>query len=72
MTYRGRVKGDVIVLDESVKLPDGAKVRVEIEPTPEEIQSLREGFRKLSGIASGLPSDMAEQHDHYLHGTPRK
>jgi hypothetical protein len=72
MTYRGRVRGNVIVLDDSVKLPDGAEVSVELEPTPEEIQSLREGLRKLSGIAEGLPDDFAEQHDHYIHGTPKK
>jgi hypothetical protein len=72
MVYRGKVKDGVIILDERVKLPEGADVSVEIEPTPEQIQSLRAGLKKLSGIASGLPSDMAEQHDHYLHGTPKK
>ena len=32
MTYAGRIKNGVAVLDEPVKLPDGTCVRVEIEP----------------------------------------
>jgi hypothetical protein len=26
----------------------------------------------LSGKIDGLPADLAEQHDHYLHGTPKR
>lgn len=26
----------------------------------------------LAGKAEGLQPDMAEQHDHYLHGTPKR
>jgi len=26
---------------------------------------------EMAGTAEGLPSDMARNHDHYLHGTPR-
>jgi hypothetical protein len=27
---------------------------------------------KYAGTAPGLPADMAEQHDHYIHGQPKK
>jgi hypothetical protein len=27
---------------------------------------------RSAGCMSGLPVDLAEQHDHYLHGTPRR
>ena len=27
---------------------------------------------ELAGTAKGLPPDMAEQHDHYIHGTPKR
>ena len=27
---------------------------------------------KWAGKAEGLPSDLAENHDHYLHGAPKK
>ena len=26
----------------------------------------------VAGKASGLPTDLAENHDHYLHGTPNR
>jgi hypothetical protein len=27
---------------------------------------------KLAGTVDDLPPDMAEQHDHYIHGTPKR
>jgi len=32
MTYRGRIKNGVAVLESPVTLPDGTRVRVEVEP----------------------------------------
>jgi hypothetical protein len=32
MTYHGRIKNGVAVLDTPVSLPDGTRVRVEVEP----------------------------------------
>ena len=29
-------------------------------------------FKKWAGKAEGLPPDLAENHDHYLHGAPKK
>lgn len=31
-----------------------------------------EALLKVAGAAQGLPADMAHNHDHYLHGAPRK
>jgi hypothetical protein len=31
-----------------------------------------EGIAKLAGTVEGLPSDYALNHDHYLHGTPKR
>ncbi len=31
-----------------------------------------EALRELVGTAEGLPADLAQNHDHYLHGTPRQ
>jgi len=72
MAYKGHVKNGVVVFDEPVALPDGAPVRVEPVDDSEEFQSLRKGLLKLAGTAKGLPKDMARNHDHYIHGTPRK
>jgi len=30
------------------------------------------GWRKFAGSVRGLPPDMALNHDHYLHGLPKK
>ena len=71
MVYRGLVKGGVVVFDSEVQLPEGVEVRVElISPTPR--KTLAEQLGDLIGSVPDLPSDMAEQHDHYLHGSPRR
>lgn len=74
MTYRGIVRNGVVVLGEMAKLPEGTEVRVETiaqsESVPGEGPTLVEQFRDVIGTVPDLPSDMAEQHDHYLHGCP--
>ena len=34
--------------------------------------SFAERYAQFIGIFDDLPEDFAEQHDHYIHGTPRK
>jgi len=79
MTYRGRVRNGVIVLESGVRLREGMDVR--IEPVGEiegeasgsqEAGQLREGLLSFSGVVKEGPSDLARNHDHYLHGTPRQ
>jgi hypothetical protein len=71
MTYRGEVKNGVIVLEPGAALGEGTIVRVEpIESNNE--PTLADRLKNVIGIAEGLPSDLAEQHDHYLHGRPKK
>ena len=73
MTYRGRVKNGVIVLDDSAALPDGTEVQIEpVNGGDEEGPTLAERLQNVIGIAEGLPPDMAGNHDHYIHGAPRK
>jgi hypothetical protein len=31
-----------------------------------------EGLLEIAGSAEGLPQDLPQQHDHYLHGTPKR
>jgi hypothetical protein len=35
-------------------------------------KSLRETLKPIIGTAIGLPEDFALNHDHYLHGTPKR
>jgi hypothetical protein len=72
MSYRGRVRNGVIVLDPPATLPEGAKV--EISPATENSSepTWAEVFKDVIGKAVGLPADSSINHDHYLYGAPRK
>lgn len=79
MTYRGRVKNGVVVLEAGVCLREGMDVRVEpigeaqgAAEGPQETRRLREGLLSFSGVVKEGPSDLARNHDHYLHGTPKR
>jgi hypothetical protein len=75
MVVRGRVSGGVVVLDDANALPEGALVRVEpveADESREQGGSLSEKLLRLAGTVKGLPSDLARNHDHYLHGLPKK
>ena len=79
MTYRGHVRNGKVVLDEPAGLPEGAEVRIELpDDTPEGktetangSKSFAERYRKFIGVCEG-PPDLAKNHDHYIHGTPKK
>jgi len=72
VVYHGKVKNGVVVFDEGAGLPDGTEVRVEPFSRDESIAvegpTLAEQFADVIGTVPDLPSDMAAQHDHYLHG----
>jgi hypothetical protein len=78
MTYRGRVQDGVVVLEQPGALPDGTEVCVEpvgrqsepVPPVPR--RTLAERLANVIGTATDLPEDMAENHDHYLHGAPKR
>ena len=79
MVYRGHVEKGVVVLDDSVTLPEGLVVHVEPSPlttkgaaVDENGETLGQKLLKHAGKATGLAPDMAEHHDHYLYGTPKK
>ena len=35
-------------------------------------QNVWQGLLEIAGSAEGLPTDLAQQHDHYLRGTPKR
>ena len=67
-----------ILLDGPAKLPEGARVEIEVKtvneaaPLESETQPTLLNLLKLAGIAKDLPADFAAQHDHYIHGTPKR
>ncbi len=80
MTYKGTVKGGVVVVDGPAGLPEGAEVQIEVTSSSrsdgpvldENGQTLGQKLLKYAGKATGLPSDASRNHDLYLYGTPKK
>lgn len=77
MTYRGEVKNGVVVLEPGAQLSDGTIVEVEAVESAAtgdgtRSTSIADRLRAVIGAAEGLPRDLAEQHDHYLHGQPKR
>jgi len=71
MTYSGRIKNGVVVLDEGPGLPEGAAVRVELVECE---ASDRNGSGLFLAAKHAMPtgiSDLAVNHDHYLYGHPK-
>ena len=82
MTYRGHVKNGRVQLDAPLDLPDGTAVTVRpLKETRRRSSSALSAeapttwgrtLLKYAGKAKGLPADLARNHDHYLHGVPKK
>ena len=75
MSFQGTMLNGVVVLDEPAKIPEGTRVKVvPSEPSPEKKESEPTlGFLlKYAGSIKDMPPDFAVQHDHYIHGTPKK
>ncbi len=72
MVYRGHVQNGAVVVDGAPGLPEGAEVRIELLPAEEQGTTLGQRLMKHCGKASGLPTDLARNHDHYLYGVPKK
>ena len=76
MTLPGTVVKGVIILDPPQQLPEGTRVEVAImkmaEEHGKEKLSLAQRLLQLAGTVDDLPSDMARNHDHYIHGAPKR
>jgi hypothetical protein len=72
MQYTGLVTNGIIVLENGNQLPEGTRVRVDILEPKSGVETLGDFLLQFAGTIPDLPKDMAEQHDHYLHGQPKK
>jgi hypothetical protein len=61
---------------EPVNLPEGTEAEVLLTRGAEIVNGDQTptllSLLAFSGAANDLPTDMAAQHDHYLHGTPKR
>ena len=80
MTYRGRVKNGVVVLEGPGKPPEGAEMSMRVlkpqsKKTRKPKKKKKDGltfydrFKEFIGIRADLPPDFSVNHDHYLYGT---
>ncbi len=87
MAFRGYIKNGRVVVNERIDLPSGTKVRVAPDEADRPAlvsrsrtrrsrrrsgETLYDRYHHLIGKARGLPRDFAAQHDHYIHGAPRR
>jgi hypothetical protein len=81
--YRGTIRSGVVVLESGAgaALPDGTQVRVTPVEAPQPAAATPGDapgssgtlafLLKFAGVFRG-PPDLARNHDHYIHGTPRR
>jgi len=81
MTYRGRVKDGVVVVEGPDKPPEGAEMSMRlVKPRS---KSIRKSKKKDDGLSFydrikdligtvDLPADFSANHDHYLYGCPKR
>ncbi|MGI8966426.1 MAG: hypothetical protein ACR2H1_10125 [Limisphaerales bacterium] len=71
MSYKVKVKNGVVIISRNAKLANGT----EVEITPVAKKPADDFTDMLVSVAKkvrGLPRDLADQHDHYLYGTPKR
>jgi hypothetical protein len=77
MILEGTVVNGAIILDQPHDLPEGARVEVILKQQSLSGADSLSGddaslasLLELAGLIDDLPPDMAQNHDHYLHGAP--
>jgi len=77
ITFMAHSNGKALVPDDPVKLPRGCKYRVTVDPMTAEDDGM--GFPLLDmavelsqQMKGNYPADLAENHDHYLYGRPKR
>jgi hypothetical protein len=72
-TFTGEIRNGVVVFEGTLPpLPEGTRVRVELIESQPQARTLACRLEDIIGRAQGLPADLAENHDHYLHGLPKR
>ena len=73
MSFIATIAADgTITLPPEAKLPVGTQVRVTPVSSAQDDRPIGQKLLELAGSVQGLPADLARNHDHYLHGTPKR
>lgn len=70
MSITAVIEQGVIRLPKDAPWASGTVVR--IEPVEDQPHALWEGLKDFDGMAGDMPSDLAANLDHYVHGHPHK
>lgn len=73
MSITGIVENDTIKLP--IHVPNGTEVEIIVKDEAKTVGaqgSFLDTIQDLVGSADGLPEDFAAEHDHYIHGTPKR
>ena len=71
MDLEGVVHNGVIVPDDATALTEGMRVRI-TPAADEKPQTFGERFARFQGALPNLPADLADQHDHFRLGLPKR
>ncbi|MGC8542276.1 MAG: hypothetical protein ACP5QA_16855 [Phycisphaerae bacterium] len=71
MTYRGRVRGGVVVLENPTAFAEGTEVDVEAVGEAKQT-TWAHVWKDVIGKAEGLPPDSSRNHDHHLYDTGKR
>ena len=72
MSVTGTVENGVVKLPAGVQLPDGTEVEVTLLVATKEAEQFTDELVRIASQTKNLPADLARNHDHYLHGLPKK
>jgi len=77
--FNAHSDGKVLVPDDPVDLPAGGRFVVTVETASPRGRKraapegwVRKALELSRRMPRDLPEDLAEQHDHYIHGTPKR
>ncbi len=71
MSITATVENNTIKLPPELCVPDGTPVQVTM-PEPSAPQATNKWMLEFAGCIDGWPEDFADEHDHYIHGTPKR
>lgn len=75
-SFSGHFDGKVLVPNQPVDLPTNCDLSIQVAPRPSKDPELTVDWllRQIDSLPldETWPADGAEQHDHYLYGTPKR
>ena len=72
MSITAVVENDTIKLPPGVHVPDGTKVEITLPEAEQAPKSVARRYAKLAGLADDMPTDLARNLHHYVHGQAKK